>query len=174
MLPITNLPNIESSTLNKQEKQARKKVYEALNKAQDIYDKKYGGYAFNTLIASCMEAFNALNEQENIQVWIEGYFILLNILEPIVPHIACELSEKYFARNNFAPIALDVNALASDTVLIAITINGKKRAEIEVPSDIQKDELLTLAKQSATKWLNGEIIKEIIVPKKLVNFVLKP
>ena len=73
----------------------------------------------------------------------------------------------------FAPIALDTDALRSDEMLIAITINGKKRAEIEVSTDIDDKELLALSKQSVAKWLSGEIIKEIVVPKKLVNFVVK-
>ena len=171
--PCANLPIIESSTLSKQEKLARKKVYEALQKSHDIFSKKQSGYAFNTLIAACMEAFNALNEQDNESIYTEGYFVLLHILEPIVPHICWELSDKYFGRANFAPITLDMGALKSDEMLIAITINGKKRAEIEVSVDISNEELLALGKQSVAKWLNGEIIKEIVVPKKLINFVVK-
>ncbi len=171
--PCTSLPIIESSVLTKQEKLARKKVYEALQKSHDIFSKKQFGYAFNTLIAACMEAFNALSEQDNEAVYSEGYFILLHILEPIVPHICWELSERYFGRSNFTPIALDTDALRSDEMLIAITINGKKRAEIEVSTDIDDKELLALSKQSVAKWLSGEIIKEIVVPKKLVNFVVK-
>lgn len=171
--PCASLPVIESSALSKQEKLARKKVYEALQKSHDIFSKKQSGYAFNTLIAACMEAFNALNEQDNESVYTEGYFVLLHILEPIVPHICWELSDKYFGRANFAPITLDMGALKSDEMLIAITINGKKRAEIEVSVDISNEELLALGKQSVAKWLNGEIIKEIVVPKKLINFVVK-
>ena len=171
--PCASLPIVESSALSKQEKFARKKVYEALQKSHDIFSKKQSGYAFNTLIAACMEAFNALNEQDNEAVYSEGYFILLHILEPIVPHICWELSERYFGRANFAPIALDTDALRSDEILIAITVNGKKRAEIEVSADISNEDLLALGKQSVAKWLNGEIIKEIVVPKKLINFVLK-
>ena len=171
--PCASLPVIESSTLSKQEKLARKKVYEALQKSHDIFSKKQSGYAFNTLIAACMEAFNALNEQDNESIYTEGYFVLLHILEPIVPHICWELSDKYFGRANFAPITLDMGALKSDEMLIAITINGKKRAEIEVSVDISNEELLALGKQSVAKWLNGEIIKEIVVPKKLINFVVK-
>ena len=198
------LPKIDAPALNEAQKNARKKVYEALQKSNALFEKRANGYAFNTVIAACMEALNALSVAEsNAQssdknkankdtqseqkaqnsdirqdiwrdIWTEGYFILLNILEPIIPHIAWELSEELFNRKNFAPIAVDKTALEVSQITLAITINGKKRAEIEVPSDIGEDELLTLAKQSVTKWLNGEIIKQIVVPKKLVNFVLKP
>ena len=57
---------------------------------------------------------------------------------------------------------------------MALTINGKKRAEIEVSKDASNDEILSIAKQSAAKWLeNSTIIKEIVVPNKLVNIVIK-
>ncbi len=50
-----------------------------LKKSNDVFA---NGYAFNTLIAACMEALNALNAQDDKDVWTEGYFILLNLLEP--------------------------------------------------------------------------------------------
>ena len=182
VIPSKTLPKIESSALNKTQKLARKKVYEALQKSYDIFSKKQAGYAFNTLIAACMEAFNALSEQLNDgdsqklakEVLSEGYFIILHILEPIVPHICWELSERYFGRANFTKLDIDINALKSDDVTIAITINGKKRAQIEVPNNLENKEVLRLAKESAGKWLEGEILKEIVVPNKLVNFVVKP
>ena len=55
----------------------------------------------------------------------------------------------------------------------AVTINGKKRAEINAPKDASKDEILAMAKSEAGKWLEGEIIKEVVVPGKLINFVVK-
>ena len=91
-----------------------------------------------------------------------------------MPHICWELSEQYFGRANFTKLDIDTNALKSDDVTIAITINGKKRAQIEVPNNLENKEVLRLAKESAGKWLEGEILKEIVVPNKLVNFVIKP
>ncbi len=167
-------PIIAHSELSKQEQYARAKVYEALQKSYDIFSKKQSGYAFNTLIAASMEAFNALSEQENPQVWTEGYFILLHILEPIVPHICWELSNNLFARANFAPISVDSAALQKQSVCYAVTINGKKRAEIELALGLSNDEILIEAKKSVAKWLeNVSIVKEIVVPNKLVNLVVK-
>ena len=167
-------PIIAHSELSKQEQNARAKVYEALQKSNDIFSKKQSGYAFNTLIAASMEAFNALSEQENPQVWTEGYFILLHILEPIVPHICWELSNNLFARANFAPISLDSAALQKQSVCYAVTINGKKRAEIELALGLENEAILNEAKKSVAKWLeNVSIVKEIVVPNKLVNLVVK-
>lgn len=167
-------PTITHSELSKQEQYARAKVYEALQKSNDIFSKKQSGYAFNTLIAASMEAFNALSEQENPQVWTEGYFILLHILEPIVPHICWELSNNLFARANFAPISVDCAALQKQSVCYAVTINGKKRAEIELALGLENEAILNEAKKSVAKWLeNVSIVKEIVVPNKLVNLVVK-
>jgi leucyl-tRNA synthetase len=63
-----------------------------------------------------------------------------------------------------------------DTITLAITINGKKRGELEVSPSASKEEILELAKatEAAQKWIDGkEMIKEIVVPNKLVNLVVK-
>lgn len=171
--PCQSLPQIDTSALSKESKLARKKVYEALKKSEEIFSKKISGYPFNTLISSCMEALNALSDQDNPQVWAEGYFILLNLLEPIIPHTSYELSSELFSLKNLAPIKIDENALQSESLVIVVSVNGKKRADIEIECNASKDEILSVAKESVSKWLEGEILKEIYVPNKLVNFVLK-
>ena len=166
-----SIPHIQHDTLSKEAKYARKKVYEALKKSNEIFE---GSYTFNTLIAACMEALNALCDQEDKAVWTEGYFVLLNLLEPIVPHLAWDMSESLFGRVNLAPIEMKQEALQSDTMVLAVTINGKKRSEIEVPTSISQAEALRLGKESAAKWLEGTtLLKEIYVPNKLINLVVK-
>jgi leucyl-tRNA synthetase len=165
------LPTIEHSKLSKDEKYARKKVYEALNKSTEVFTKTF---AYNTLIASCMEAMNALNSQQNSDVWTEGYWILTNILEPIVPHISWELSSTLFENKNFGELTVISETLVEDSITLGITVNGKKRAELEVAKDTDKDEILTLAKAQIEKWLEDkQVVKEIYVPNKLVNIVVK-
>ena len=165
---------IDHSTLNKDEKNARKKVYEALEKANEVMNKTF---AFNTLIASCMEALNALQSQTNTTVWNEGYYIMSNILEPIIPHACWEIANRLFERKNFDNILeVKTEVFVMDSIILAVTINGKKRAEIEVTPNATKDEILQLAKaqDNVQKWIDGkEIIKEIVVPNKLVNLVIK-
>ena len=165
---------IGKQDLSADEKEARKKVYEALKKSVDVMNKTF---AFNTLISSSMEALNALNKQDNATVWLEGYYILSNILEPIIPHTCWEIADKLFAKANFdKTIEIKEEVFVLDSVTLAITINGKKRGEIEVSPDATKEEILELAKATdvAKKWIDGkELIKEIVVPKKLVNLVVK-
>ena len=169
--PYEEMPQIQQASLNKDEKFARLKVYEALKKAGEVYE---SSFAFNTLIAACMEALNALNSVKNDEILAEGFYIILNVLEPIVPHICCELSQQLFKRKNLGKIALASEAFVKDSLKLGVSINGKNRAEIEVASNASKDEILALAKQSTQKWLeNKTIIKEIYVEKKLVNLVIK-
>jgi leucyl-tRNA synthetase len=169
---VKDFENIDHSSLNKDEKQARLKIYEALKKSDEVMNKTY---AFNTLIASSMEAMNALQNQDNPLIWAEGYYILSNILEPIIPHICWDISHKYFNLNNFNnTIEVKEEVFALDSITLAVTINGKKRCEIEVAPDASKDEILHSAKEAATKWIDDkEIIKQIVVPNKLVNLVVK-
>lgn len=166
-----DIPKINHASLNKEEKYARLKVYEALSKANEVYTKSF---AFNTLIAASMEALNALNSQNNQDVLTEGFWIILNLLEPIVPHIANELSDELFNRKNFSKIEILDEVFVKDTLNLAVTINGKRRAEIEVDKNLNQDEILNLAKEKVEKWLlDKTIIKEIYVKEKLVNLVIK-
>ncbi len=169
---VSTLPKITHKDLSKESKEARRKVYEALKKADEVFN---GAFAFNTLIAACMEALNALDKQDNSDVWAEGLYIILNLLEPIVPHIANELSSELFDRKNlFEKIEVIDEVFVKDSITYAVTIMGKKRCEISVDASLGKDDIIKLAKEAASKWLDGkEIIKEIFVPNKLVNFVAK-
>lgn len=165
------IPSINHSNLNKDEKYARLKVYEALKKSSEVFE---SSFTFNTLIAACMEALNALNAQQNKDIWTEGYYIILSLLEPIIPHVSWELSSELFGLKNLRKIELKREVFESDTINLAITINGKRRAEIEIDKSLSDQETINQAKIAASKWIgSAEIIKEIYVPNKLVNIVIK-
>jgi leucyl-tRNA synthetase len=165
------LPKIDTSKLTKEEKEARRKVYETLKRSKDTYEKTF---AFNTLIASAMEALNALNKIDNKDVYTEGYWVLMNVLEPIIPHIASEISEELFNRKNFGDIKIDEEALKKDEINYPVQVNGKKRAEISVSANASKDEILQAAKEAVKKYIEGKnIVKEIVVPNRIVNIVVK-
>ena len=167
------LPKIDQATLSSASKEARAKVYEALKKSTEVYEKSF---AFNTLIAASMEALNALDKQDDASVWSEGMYILLNLLEPIIPHVAAELSERLFDRENLSiSIPIIDEVFVQDMITLAVTINGKKRTEIAVSPDASREEILMIAGEAGNKWLEGmTTIKEIVVPGKLVNLVAKP
>ncbi|EPC9519502.1 leucine--tRNA ligase [Campylobacter upsaliensis] len=165
------LEEISQAALSKEEKYARLKVYEALKKSQEVYAKSF---AFNTLIAACMEALNAIGACKNQALEREAFFIILNILEPIIPHICFELSEKLFHFENFKKLELKSEVFVKDSLNLGVSVNGKKRAEIEVSASLKQDEIIQLAKEKVAKWLEGKsVIKEIYVPNSLVNLVVK-
>ena len=164
-------PKINHADLTKEEKFARKKVYEALKRAKEVYSERY---TFNTMIAGVMEAMNALNAQKNADVWSEGYWILSSIMEPVIPHVCHEMSEKYFQLKNLAPQEIVDEVFVEESISLGVSVNGKKRGEIEVDADADKEKIIATAKEAVAKWIAGkEIVKEIFVPKKLVNIVAK-
>ena len=166
-----SIPLIDHSKLSKEEKFARKKVYEALARAEEVYNHRY---TFNTLIAGTMEAMNALNQQSNQDVWSEAYWILSSIMEPVIPHVCWQISKEYFSLKNLSSQKLIEEVFIEDTVTLGVSINGKRRCEVEVEADASQESIIEAAKQSAQKWLEGKtIVKEIVVPKKLVNIVIK-
>ena len=165
------IPSINHANLNKDEKYARLKVYEALKKSREVFE---SSFTFNSLIAACMEALTALNAQQNKDIWTEGYYIILSLLEPIIPHVSWEISSELFGLKNLRKIELKSEVFESDTINLAITINGKRRAEIVIDKSLSDKEIINQAKIAASKWIgSSEIIKEIYVPNKLVNIVIK-
>ena len=166
-----SIPKITHAALTKEEKFARKKVYEALVRANDVYNERY---TFNTMIAGVMEAMNALNLQSNSDVWSEGYWILSSIMEPVIPHACWEISNEYFSLNNLSTQMGIEEVFVEDSVTLGISINGKRRGEVEVDVDAKNEDIIIKAKELVSKWLeNQTIVKEIVVPNKLVNFVIK-
>ena len=166
-----SIPNIAHSALSKEEKFARKKVYEALVRAKDVYEERY---TFNTMIAGVMEAMNALNLQNDSDVWSEGYWILSSIMEPVIPHACWEISDKFFSLNNLSTQKIIEEVFVEESVTLGVSINGKRRAEVEVSKDATNEEIIASAKELVSKWLEDKtILKEIVVPNKLVNFVIK-
>ena len=169
---MEEIHSIDHASLSKDEKEARKKVYEALQKSNDVFNKTY---TFNTLIAASMEAMNALSAQKSKTVWAEGYYVLTSILEPIIPHLSWEIAQNLFKRKNFdEAISVKEEVFVADSITLAVSINGKRRCEIEVSANASKEDILATAKEAGAKWIEDkQIIKEIVVPNKLVNLVVK-
>ena len=165
------LPVIDHASLSKKEKEARKKVYEALVRANDVFADRY---TFNTMIAGVMEAMNALNEQENAEVWTEAYWILSAVMEPIVPHVCWQISDRLFRCSNFSRQHVVDEVFKADSITLGVSVNGKNRGQIEVAPDASKEQIIEAAKAVIVKWLEGKsVVKEIVVPNKLVNIVVK-
>ena len=132
---------------------------------------------FNTAVSSLMILTNELDKQESITK--NDYRTLLILLNPIAPHITEELNEMYALGKTICSSSwpkYDEEKTIDSTVTIAVQVNGKLRGSMNIPTNLDKEETLRLAKEldNVKKYLeNTTIIKEIVVPNKIVNIVVK-
>ena len=132
---------------------------------------------YNTAVSALMILANAYDKLDTISR--KDYRTLLVLLNPIAPHITEELNEilklgKPICESEW--LTYDENKINDETVNIAVSVNGKLRATFSVSKDTDKDELLNIAKsqENVIKHIEGhEIIKDIVVPNKIVNIVIK-
>lgn len=132
---------------------------------------------FNTAVSTLMECVNVLNKQKALTPTVARQFTLL--LAPFAPHMAeeiwAELGEKESIHVSAWPV-FDAELVVDDVVEVAIQVNGKLRGVMPAAVDASKDELEVAAKEveSVKKHLEGkEVIKTIVIPGKMVSFVVK-
>ncbi len=165
-------------------KALRRKTHQTIRKVtSDIEDR----FHFNTAISAVMELVNALyqlprpaaNDALALSVVRETVETIILLLAPIVPHITEELWQLIGRREALADVAWPVfdPAVASEEVItIVIQINGKVRSRITVPADEEGEQITALARADeriAAQIAGKRILKEIYVPKKLVNIVVQ-
>ena len=132
---------------------------------------------FNTAIARMMEFVNYFTKQKIRPRSVMQPFVLL--LAPYAPHIAEELWQLLGAVDSLAYEPwpkFDESLLVESTVEIPIQIKGKVKSRIQVASDISKDDLEQAARDDAKMQellADSEVVKVIVVPGRLVNFVTK-
>jgi len=130
---------------------------------------------FNTAVAAFMEFINILSKQKG-QMSKADWEKFLIVLAPFAPHVAEELWEglgREFSIHNQSWPEFDKDLAAENTVTIAVQVNGKTRATVEVLKDAPKEELLEKAEQAVLRYLDRKkVVKKIIIPGKAVNFVV--
>jgi leucyl-tRNA synthetase len=132
---------------------------------------------FNTAIAALIEFNNELVQMESVPKEVGRVFLLL--LAPFAPHIAeeiweiCQFSEHELSDERF-PTG-DPEKAKDDEITIAVQIQGKMRGTIQVPASATDEEMKMAAKSDPkiAKRLEGnEIRRVIIVPQRLINFII--
>jgi len=167
----------ETGNRSKAEKDLRRAVHTAI---AEVSDDMQGEYQFNTAISELMKLSNALTDADCITspVYREGIETLVKLLAPFAPHLAAELWQQLGNPESVHLTSwpeLDPSALVVDEITLVIQVNGKFRGKLQAPASADKAELerLALASEVALKHLEGkEIRKTIVVPQKLVNFVV--
>ncbi|OAA86740.1 leucine--tRNA ligase [Clostridium ljungdahlii] len=141
-------------------------------------------FQFNTSIARIMEFTNALSKyiqqkDKNISLLKDTVIDFVKIIAPFAPHFAEEqwesLGKSYSIFNEKWP-DFEPNALIRDEAEIAIQINGKIKAKINVSTNLKEDQIkeLSLSNEHIKSLLNGKDVKKVIVVKgRLVNIVAK-
>jgi len=151
----------------------------AFNKAIKKVGEDIENIKFNTAIATLMALINDISNVKSINK--EELRIFSILLNPFAPHVteevyeACKLGNGILAEAEWPEY--DESKCVDESVEIVVQVNGKIKAKLNIPVDADKDAVLDLAKndENVKKAIDGmKIIKEIVVPKKLVNFVVKP
>lgn len=129
---------------------------------------------YNTAIAAMMSLINEFYKKNSVT---KGeYKTLLTLLNPVAPHITEELWQAAdFAGRVYQttwPVYEEAKTVES-MVEIGVQVNGKIRAAISVPKDMEKDAVIAAAKEALGDKLTGNIVKEIYVPGRLVNIVAR-
>ena len=151
----------------------------AFNKAIKKVGEDIENIKFNTAIATLMALINDISNVKSINK--EELRIFSILLNPFAPHVteevyeACKLGNGILAEAEWPEY--DESKCVDESVEIVVQVNGKIKAKLNIPVDADKDAVLDLAKndENVKKAIDGmKIIKEIVVPKKLVNLVVKP
>ena len=137
----------------------------------------YDNLCFNTAISQMMIFLNEATKQTKVnKAYVEGF---VKMLSPITPHLGEELWEMLGHNNTIAYESwptYDPSKLVSDTIFMMVQVNGKLRDKIEVALDEKEDKIkeIALSSDKVKQFTDGlNIVKVIVVPKKIVNIVVK-
>ena len=166
---IENLSNFE---------EVQKSRHKTIKKVTEDFHRE----SLNTAVAALMEFVNDLYKfklEGFSEDWRQVLEDLLKMLMPFAPHISSELWQQ-LGNNNFIEESgwpeWGEEMLKTSEIQIVVQVNGKLRGKIKISTELEKQQILEKAKQeeNVAKFLaDKEIIKEIVVPGKLINFVVK-
>ncbi|MFA4943066.1 MAG: leucine--tRNA ligase, partial [Patescibacteria group bacterium] len=141
--------------------------------ADDILD-----FKFNTAVSALMILVNAIYDQGG-KMNKNNYALFLQIIAPLAPHLSEELWSNVGQKDSIfrsSYPAFDPSLMKDEMVTIVVSINGKMRANLNLPAGVSEEEVVKVAMENEVvqKWLEGkEIVKKIFVPDKLINIVIK-
>ena len=174
--------SLDITALSAAQKALRREVHKTIAKVSDDIGRRQ---TFNTAIAAVMELMNkltkaSLESDQDRAVMAEALSAVVRMLYPITPHICFELWQALRNESNIDTaewVKADEAAMVEDEKLIVVQVNGKVRGKVTVPAMSSEEEIKAAAKTdpNVAKFLDGnEILKEIYIPLKMLNFVVKP
>ena len=139
---------------------------------------RFDSFNLNTVVSGFMEYNNSLLDLAKKEggVDLETLRSFSVLLAPFAPHIAEECY--HLAKGEGSVFAAgwpeyDDKAMEADEIKLPLQVNGKVKAVLEVPKDLSKEEILAKAKECLGDKLDGTLVKEVYIPGKIVNFVVK-
>lgn len=146
------------------------KLHQTIKKVSNDFE----SLKYNTAIAAMMALINEFYRKNGVT---RGeYQTLLTLLNPVAPHITEEIWQRCGYEGRIYQTAwpeYDEAKTVESTIEIAVQINGKTRATLSIARDEAKDTVIARAKETVSGKLTGNIVKEIYVPGKIVNIVMK-
>ena len=135
-------------------------------------------FSLNTVISGFMEYNNKFIEAAKKEGGIDKETLetIAVLISPFAPHFAEEMWEQLGHTETVFKAgwpSYDENAMKDDEIEIPVQINGKTKAVISISAEATKDEAIAAGKEAVADKLTGNVIKEIYVPKKIVNIVMK-
>jgi len=170
--------SVVAATLSPPVAAIRRATHKTIAAVTDDLDK----FRFNRAVARIREFTNALDELPVAEpgapeVLREGLETLAHLLGPMMPHLAEEMWQQLGGSGLLAeqpwPV-FDLDLTRDEQVTLAIQVNGKLRATLEVPRDTAADtvENAALALPQIARWLDGHLPRKVIVvPNRIVNIV---
>ncbi len=146
------------------------KMHQTIKKVSSDYE----NLKYNTAIAAMMALINEFYKKGAVTGG--EYRTLLTLLNPVAPHITEELWESVGGEGRMYQAKwpeYDEAKTVEAQMEIGVQVNGKMRATISVPKDMEKEEVIAAAKEALGDRLTGTIVKEIYVPGRIVNIVAK-
>lgn len=159
-----------------------KRIYRKVNQTLKKFNEEIENFRFNTAIASLMELLNELKSLEQCNDELKLYALerFAFMLAPVAPHLGEECWQILGKEKSIyqQPVLYDVDkdALVEDTINLAVQVNGKLRATIEVPLNSEQEfvKQIVFSDERVMKFVNGKnIVKEIFVKNKIYNIVVK-
>ncbi len=175
-LIIDDQGKVRSSIVATKEAPSDSPLLRELHQAIKKVGEDIEGLKFNTAIATLMKFCNEASNTAEIPKKVIETFVLL--LSPFAPHLAEELWERLGHKKTLAYETwptFDPELAQAELLTIAVQINGKLKTTLEAHPEVEKEQLLELAKSNprVQEALKGKTIRrEVVVPKKLVNFVI--
>ena len=146
------------------------KMHQTIKKVSNDFE----SLKYNTAIAAMMALINDFYKKSAVT---KGEFkTLLTLLNPVAPHITEEIWQTIGFEGYIYQTAwptFDEAKTVENTIEIAVQINGKTRATVSVARDIAKEDAIAKGKEALAGKLTGNIVKEIYVPGRIVNIVMK-